>query len=129
SAPKSLQRSQSRESENSDPTIRVMVTGAFARHTDVPEKSSDQRNRAQLARSQRDVAIVDIATGEFRVVSKDIYPTRISLSPDRTTLFYSTFKTQEPNSFFEVSDVHALGIDTFQDRTVFPGVTNYAGGI
>jgi dipeptidyl aminopeptidase/acylaminoacyl peptidase len=113
-----------------DPTVHVAMTPSFVSHDAAADSSADRElNMEYVVHHRRDVTSLDIVSGKFKLISKSIVPTAVLLSPDRKTLFYSTMKAQKRNTFYVVSDIHALNLATSQDRDIFLGATTYAGFI
>lgn len=111
-----------------DPTIRVMTTSALS-----PQHfaSEDSVNPFQdfAKRFQSGVAIVDIPSGSVKTISRSFNCVARLLSPDGRILYYSTIKSQEKDSLFFLSDVHALSFATGEDRILLVGARTYGGSI
>jgi dipeptidyl aminopeptidase/acylaminoacyl peptidase len=119
----SLEASQSR-----DPTVHVAMTESLVGHNALVDSSADRElDTEYVAHRLRDVTSLDIVSGKSRLISKSLVPTAVLLSPDGKTLFYSTMKKQKRNTFYVVSDIHALNLVTSEDRDIFLGATTYAG--
>jgi dipeptidyl aminopeptidase/acylaminoacyl peptidase len=111
-----------------DPTVRVLTTSAFSRQNGLSKESVDPFQEF-TAKFQSGLAIIDIPGGSIRTVSHNLNCIAPALSPDRKVLYYSTITSQERNSLFSLSDVHALNLATFEDRRLFVGAKTYAGAI
>jgi dipeptidyl aminopeptidase/acylaminoacyl peptidase len=128
---RSEQKGKTRSPETStsvDPTVRVVMTKSVLGHEALVDHSANRElDTEYVAHHLRDVISLDIVSGKSKPISKSLVATAVLLSPDRKTLFYSTIKTQKRNSFYVVSDIHALNLATSKDRDIFLGATTYAG--
>jgi len=88
------------------------------------------RTEANYIRYEPTATILDVATGGYKHVLRNIYPAYYGISPDGRWFIYATYSTPEearPDWPYRTYDIHLLNLDTLREEKILSGMRFYIG--